>query len=178
MVSVIEGQFNIINLILTYPIDLSQRDYVRIVIPSYFYSSQLTIQVGMSVIHYAAITKGNSPAYIRLLASKTDLNAIDSEGNTPLNIAAMTSVKKHYRGMETLINIGADLHLRNKHGMIPSDYVERLDNETKKTADYYTILKEAFLKQGVVIADDPEAEKIERESKVKREGDNQFEKKS
>lgn len=40
---------------------------------------------GYNCVHHAAITKGNSPVYLRALAnSSVDLNSLDNENNTPI----------------------------------------------------------------------------------------------
>lgn len=40
---------------------------------------------GYNCAHHAAITKGNSPVYLRALAtSSANLNALDNEDNTPI----------------------------------------------------------------------------------------------
>ncbi|KAL4496128.1 hypothetical protein ABPG72_012865 [Tetrahymena utriculariae] len=134
--SIIEGQFNIINMLLNHKINLEIQD-----------------TKGRSAIHYAAITKGNSPAYIRCLAEKCDLNKKDYDGNTPLLLAASLSLKKHYRAIELLINLNVDLGVKNNQNKLAQNYVEELDLEDKKT-EYYSILRSAFKKKGIILLEE------------------------
>ncbi|EAR89400.1 ankyrin domain protein (macronuclear) [Tetrahymena thermophila SB210] len=149
--SIIEGQFNIINMLLNHKIDLEIQD-----------------KKGRSAIHYAAITKGNSPAYIRCLAEKCDLNKRDQEGNTPLLLAASLSLKKHYRAIELLINLNVDLTAKNKQNKLAQNYVEQLDLEDKKT-EYYSILRSAFKKKGIILLEEGTNEKREAHKKYQME---------
>ncbi|KAL4446526.1 hypothetical protein ABPG74_005464 [Tetrahymena malaccensis] len=149
--SIIEGQFNIINMLLNHKIDLEIQD-----------------KKGRSAIHYAAITKGNSPAYIRCLAEKCDLNKKDYDGNTPLLLAASLSLKKHYRAIELLINLNVDLTAKNYQKKLAQNYVEELDLEDKKT-EYYSILRNAFKKKGIILIEEGTTEKREGHKKQQME---------
>lgn len=72
------------------------------------------IKCGMTPLHYAVVHK-NHNSVLTLTFLGADTNAPDKNGNTPLHYGAMTT--NNVKVVETLVEKGADLQLRNKNGL-------------------------------------------------------------
>lgn len=88
------------------------------------------------------------------------------KGNTALLLAASTSIQKHYRAMETLIKLNADLLLRNNDNKLAQDYIEEVE-VAESQSDYFKIISKAYFKKGIVIRGDKDKEK--RTNQVEKE---------
>jgi ankyrin repeat protein len=78
-----------------------------------------------TALHYAS-TFGACDAMKVLLASGANINAVDIDGYTPLNLLlAVNHVKTHQETLaaaETLLNAGANLYIKSNSGMRPIDF--------------------------------------------------------
>lgn len=77
---------------------------------------------GQTPMHWMA-TLGDVHALSLLISAKADIDAIDSDGNTPLHQAV---ISRQTLAVRKLIEYGADMHLKNRVGLSPSD-VAKLD---------------------------------------------------
>ncbi|KRX08760.1 Ankyrin repeat-containing domain [Pseudocohnilembus persalinus] len=134
--SIQEGQFHIFNILIKRnDIDINVKD-----------------NYGYNCVHHTAITKGNSPAYLRVLSSiNADLNSLDNMKNTPIVLAAQQDFKKYYRAIELLAQLGADLSITNNEGKGVRDYI--IVDEQEKNTDYYNILYKNLKDRGYDIED-------------------------
>ena len=57
----------------------------------------------------AAVTKGNSPVYLKLLAKYTTINSLNVRKESPIKMALNQDIKKFSRAIETLIQLGCEL---------------------------------------------------------------------
>ena len=79
---------------------------------------------GRTVIHMLAVGWPDvvTDMGTQLLMSRADINAMDSNGDTPLHAAASVS---NYTAIRFLTMNGADAHLKNKAGLSPLDVAEQ-----------------------------------------------------
>lgn len=79
---------------------------------------------GRTVVHMLAVGWPDVVMSMgtQLLMSRADINAMDSNGDTPLHAAASVS---NYTAIRFLTMNGADAHLKNKAGLSPLDVAEQ-----------------------------------------------------
>ncbi len=86
-----------------------------------------------TALHFAAL--GGDPVIIEKLASAIDINRPDSEGNTPLHVAAKSGP---ITSLTALLRLGADANKKNAFGVTPKDEADaRQDAQFKSALQRY-----------------------------------------